>query len=266
MQSSEVNGKDFGRAMCIITGASRGLGRTISKDMSLRMKPGSVLVLVARSGDELQAVKLELEAAREGVQVRTVQADLSLMDGVKSVITTCREAALKDMEHLILINNAASLGDVSRFAKSFTDMSEVNAYLSFNVSSALCLTSSVLQAVPQCHGQRRTVVNISSLCALEPFPSWVLYCTGKAARDMMFSVIAKEEPNLRILNYAPGPLDTAMFAEAKSKTSDPGVKKAFSDMFTKGQVLTCEASCAKLMKVLLQDEYTSGAHLDFFDL
>lgn len=83
-------------------------------------------------------------------------------------------------------------------------MSEVDAYLSFNVSSALCLTTGVLQAVPQSHGQRRTVVNISSLCALEPFPSWVLYCTGKAAREMMFRVLAKEEPDLRVLNYAPG--------------------------------------------------------------
>lgn len=88
--------------------------------------------------------------------------------------------------------------------KTFTDMSEVDAYLSFNVSSALCLTTGILQAFPPCDGQRRTVVNISSLCALEPFPSWVLYCTGKAARDMMFQVLAKEEPNVRVLNYAPG--------------------------------------------------------------
>lgn len=57
-----------------------------------------------------------------------------------------------------------------------------------------------------------------------------------------------------------------MFAEAESRTCDPGVKKVFSDMLTQGQVLTCEASCAKLMKVLLQDDYVSGAHLDFYDV
>lgn len=48
------------------------------------------------------------------------------------------------------------------------------------------------------------VVNISSLCALKPFKSWTLYCTGKAARDMMFKVLAVEEPDVRVLNYAPG--------------------------------------------------------------
>ncbi len=97
-----------------------------------------------------------------------------------------------------------SLGDVSRYAKSFTNMAEVGSYLSLNVSSFLCLTANVLQAFPQRPGVKRTVVNISSLCALQPFRSWVLYCTGKAAREMMFRVLAEEEPDLRVLNYAPG--------------------------------------------------------------
>lgn len=99
---------------------------------------------------------------------------------------------------------AGSLGDISRFTKSFTDMAEVNSYLSLNVSSFLCLTSQFLQTFPQRPGLRRTVINISSLCALKPFSSWVLYCSGKAARDMMFRVLAEEEPDLRVLNYAPG--------------------------------------------------------------
>lgn len=98
----------------------------------------------------------------------------------------------------------ASLGDVSRYVKNFTNMAEVDSYLSLNVSSSLCLTASVLQAFPQRPGLRRTVINITSLCALQPFRSWVLYCTGKAAREMMFRVLAVEEPDIRVLNYSPG--------------------------------------------------------------
>lgn len=37
-----------------------------------------------------------------------------------------------------------------------------------------------------------TLVNISSLLAIQSFPNWGLYATGKAARDMLMSVIAKE--------------------------------------------------------------------------
>ena len=35
--------------------------------------------------------------------------------------------------------------------------------------------------------------------------------SGKAARDMFFKVLAAEEKDISVLNYAPGPLDTHMF-------------------------------------------------------
>lgn len=93
---------------------------------------------------------------------------------------------------------------MSRFTTSFTDLAEVDAYLSLNVSSCWCLTARVLQVFPRRPDLRRTVVNISSLCALQPFRSWGLYCTSKAARDMMFKVLALEEPDVRVLSYSPG--------------------------------------------------------------
>lgn len=83
-------------------------------------------------------------------------------------------------------------------------MAEVDSYLSLNVSSCLCLTAQLLQAFPQRPGARRTVVNVTSLYALQPCRSWVLYCTGKAAREMMFRVLAEEEPDVRVLSYSPG--------------------------------------------------------------
>lgn len=264
MQSS-----DLGRALCIVTGASRGFGRTISRGLSRLVKPGSVLVLVARSGGDLRALQAELvesEAGRAGLQVRCVEADLQLTEGLESVVKASQEVASDLIEHVLLFNNAGSLGDVSRYTKTFTNMDEVNSYLSLNVSSFLCLTAQVLQAFPKRPGLRRTVVNISSLCAVKPFCSWVLYCTGKAARDMMFKVLAEEEPDLRVLSYAPGPVDTEMQVEARSKTADVLVKKLFTDLFAQGELLTCEESCAKLMKLLLEDSYTSGAHMDFYEV
>ncbi|XP_049460105.1 sepiapterin reductase a [Epinephelus fuscoguttatus] len=267
MTSTEAT--DLGRALCIITGASRGFGQTVAREMSRLVKPGSVLVLTARSGDELRALQAELaesEAGRAGLVVKCVVADVGQMEGLEGIVRAAKEAFSEAIDHVILVNNAASLGDVSRYAKSFTDMAEVDSYLSLNVSSSLCLTASVVQAFPQRPGLRRTVINITSLCALQPFRSWVLYCTGKAAREMMFRVLAEEEPDLRVLSYSPGPLDTAMQMVARSKTADPNLRKSFSDMYAHGQLLTCEASCAKLMKLLLEDNYTSGAHIDIYDV
>lgn len=84
------------------------------------------------------------------------------------------------------------------------DPAEMNSYWGLNLTSMLCLTSSILKAFPDSPGLHRTVVNISSLCAVQPFKGWTLYCAGKAAREMMFQVLAAEEPSVRVLSYAPG--------------------------------------------------------------
>ncbi|CAL9682527.1 unnamed protein product [Knipowitschia caucasica] len=263
---------DLGRALCIITGASRGFGRIVAKELSRVVKPGSAFLLVARSGDDLRSLQAELteladtEAPRGGLLVQCVEADLGQAEGLHRITRAAQDAATELTQHVLLVNNAGSLGDISRFTASFTDMAEVNSYLSLNVSSFLCLTAQILQAFPQRPGLRRTVINISSLCALQPFSSWVLYCSGKAARDMMFRVLAKEEPDLRVLNYAPGPLDTDMQLQARTKSGDALLRKSFSEMFSEGRLLSCEESCAKLVKLLLENSYTSGAHIDFYDI
>uniref|UniRef100_A0A8D3C023 Sepiapterin reductase n=1 Tax=Scophthalmus maximus TaxID=52904 RepID=A0A8D3C023_SCOMX len=261
-ENNSVRAPDLGRALCVITGASRGFGRTAARQMSRLLKPSSALVLAARSGDELRALQAELvadaEAGGGGLLVEVVPADLAQPDALEPEVKTILYETPPSLP--------ASLGDVSRYAKSFTNMAEVDSYLSLNVSSSLCLTASFLQAFPQRPGLRRTVINLSSLCAVQPFRSWVLYCTGKAARDMMFRVLAEEEPDVRVLNYSPGPLDTDMQMLARSRTADPDIKKSFSNMFAQGQLLTCEASCTKLVKLLLEDNYVSGAHVDIYDV
>ncbi|KAI7812963.1 sepiapterin reductase a [Triplophysa rosa] len=261
---SDVPG--FGKALVIITGASRGFGRALALEVAARVDAtGSVLILAARSDDKLHELQTHVTRVASELTVRCVTADLSRKEDVERVITVIRETQCADIDHLLLFNNAASLGDVSRYCRDFTDVDEVDSYLSFNVSSALCLTTGVLRAVPRRVGLTRVIINISSLCAIKPFASWVLYCTGKAAREMMFRVLAEEEPDLRVLSYAPGPLDTDMQLQARSSSADGCVRSACSGLHAQGQLLTCEASVSKLMKVLLEGNFTSGAHLDFYD-
>lgn len=56
-----------------------------------------------------------------------------------------------------------------------------------------------------------------------------------------------------------------MQAQARSTTADPIIRQSYLDMFARGRLLTCEESSAKLMKLLLEDNYTSGAHIDIYD-
>lgn len=57
-----------------------------------------------------------------------------------------------------------------------------------------------------------------------------------------------------------------MFLHARSNTADEGMRKIFVDMSTDGRLLTCEESVGKLMRLLLEDGYQSGAHVDFYDV
>nr|XP_028600391.1 sepiapterin reductase [Podarcis muralis] len=257
----------LGRAVGIVTGASRGFGRSLARLLAPRLAPGSALLLVARSAAALEQLEGELRAACPALRVRGLPADLATDDGMQRVVRAARELPGDGpLERLLLVNNAASLGDVSKSFLDFTSPSEVNTYLAFNVTSALCLTSSLLKAFPAQPGLCRTVVNVSSLCALKPFQTWALYCTGKAARDMMFRVLAAEEPDIRVLSYAPGPLDTDMQEEARTRSGNLELRKTFLHMKEHGELLDCDISSQKLLDLLLANTFESGAHVDFYDI
>nr|XP_040051498.1 sepiapterin reductase b isoform X2 [Gasterosteus aculeatus aculeatus] len=216
-----TNPRTLGRSICIITGASRGFGRALAHEVSRWLQPGSVLLLVARSETLLQELKGELWSFIVDQQsaVHCVAADLSTREGLDETVRVARQEAVTEMDRVLLINNAG-----------------------------------ILQAFPRVPLQQRSVVNVSSTFALRPLPSWVLYCTAKAAREMMFRVLAEEQPHVKVLSYSPGPMDTDMQRDILRLT---GVKN---------HLLPCQESAEKLVKLLLDDDFVSGTHLDFFEL
>ncbi|XP_074141639.1 sepiapterin reductase-like [Sminthopsis crassicaudata] len=256
----------LGRSVCILTGASRGFGRSLALLLAPRLAAGSALMLSARNSEALRALAAELGAARPDLRVLCVPADLGSEAGLRRLTEALRELPRPaDLQRLLLINNAGTLGDVSKYVVDFADPAEVNGYWALNVTSTLCLTAGVLRAFPPSPGLKRTVVNISSLCAVQPFKSWSLYCAGKAARNMMFRVLAKEELDVRVLNYAPGPLDTDMHQEGRQKTKDSDVREIMTKLKDSHSLLDCSVSAQKLLDLLQQDTFESGAHIDFFD-
>ncbi|XP_049651908.1 sepiapterin reductase [Accipiter gentilis] len=254
-------------AVCVLTGASRGFGRSLARLLARRLGSGSVLLLLARSAAPLAELAAELRGGGTGLRVEYVAADLGCQEGLRRATAALREVlAVVPPGRLLLVNNAGSLGDISKSFLDLTDPDEINSYFAFNVTSALCLTSTALQAFGKRPGSSRTVVNISSLCAVKPFKNWALYCSGKASRDMMFQVLALEEPDVRVLNYAPGPLDTDMQLLARTKTGDPEMRQYFQSLQESGQLIDCTVSAQKLVNLLEKDTFPSGAHVDFYDI
>uniref|UniRef100_A0A3Q3WL24 Sepiapterin reductase a n=1 Tax=Mola mola TaxID=94237 RepID=A0A3Q3WL24_MOLML len=218
--------------VCIITGSSRGFGRALAHELSYPL-PGSVLLLVGRSEALLQQVKEELQGAGEEQRLvaHCIAADLTAEDDLIRSSPPFSHQPISPCPFLL----PASLGDISQCA-SFTDLDEINSYPSLDVSSALTLTAGIL------------VVNVSSVFAAEALSNWVLYCTSKAAGKMMFCVLAAEEPNIRVLS----PTDTEMQEDILRLT---GIRRC---------LIPCQESAAKLVALLLDNDFPSGTHLDFF--
>lgn len=257
----------LGRAVCVVSGASRGFGLAVCRELAARVAPGSALLLVARSGETLRREAEELRERCPGLGVHWLAADLSTEEGVRRTVTAAGEMEnQQEADTLLIINNAGSLGDISKSFVDITAVGEVDRYLTFNVSSSLCLTSSLLKAFPRSPGLQRVVVNVSSLAALRPFKSWTLYCAGKAARDMMFRVLAEEEADIRVLSYAPGPMDTEMQEEVRTRTADAEQRQLFIKMKNDGALVDSEVSARKMLDLIQTDGYTSGAHVDFYDV
>ncbi len=107
-----------GPTFCVVTGASKGIGRAIVLSLADRLKVGSHLVLLARNQELLQNVKSEvLEKRSNDLDVSVVISDLSkpifsvFSDWLKSA------GASSVFSSALLVQNAATDCDVSKRAK-----------------------------------------------------------------------------------------------------------------------------------------------------
>lgn len=97
----------FGRALVIITGASRGFGRALALDIATRLDAsGSVLIVAARSEEKLRDLQTRLARVASELTVRCVTADLSRKEDMERVLSAITETRRVDIDHLMLFNNA----------------------------------------------------------------------------------------------------------------------------------------------------------------
>lgn len=177
------------KTFVIVTGASRGIGRTLAESMAKQFAPGSVLLLISRDEHGLQVLEKEISVNAPKVRVHLGVTDLSI----------CNETALNDLvsaaltgdtaesfEHAVCIHNAGSLGDATKRCTDLLELDPLVEYFRLNLVSVAVLNAIFLRHFRIVN--RKTVVNMSSLCGVKPFASLSLYCTGKAARDMFFQV------------------------------------------------------------------------------
>ncbi|KAJ7309062.1 hypothetical protein JRQ81_008354, partial [Phrynocephalus forsythii] len=92
---------NLGRVACLVTGASRGFGRSVARLLAARLVPGSLLLLAARSAGALEGE----------LHVQALPADLGADEGLQRVARDAADALRchhnsARLQRLLLLNNA----------------------------------------------------------------------------------------------------------------------------------------------------------------
>ena len=261
--------------LVIITGASRGLGRALALSLAKTLRTDIDMRLTASPASiaQLAGLSAEIKAIRAGYEHSTVveclTADLSDVDGLPSFASLLFSRPKNiDFSQVVFVNNHGSLGDLSPVGTH--DAHRMQTAFNVNLTSTCFLSSEAVKFAKSLPTNTTVqIINISSLCALQAFPSWAIYCAGKAARDMYHRTLAEElrGTHVKTLNFAPGPLDTDMQKQIREAPEvDEPTRRVFLDLKEQGKLVTPEASAEKLVKLVSENSYESGSHLDYYDL
>ncbi|XP_043469102.1 sepiapterin reductase [Leptopilina heterotoma] len=253
------------KVFLLITGASQGIGEQIAKSFAPLLPAESQVLLLARNGESLNRVKQELP---NNLMVNTVSVDLSCASAenlTEIFRNSVKEENISQFSEAVIIHNAGSLGNISQKTLDMLDFDVWRKYYDLNVFSPSVLNNVFVKFFNGRVKKKIFVINITSLCALEPMKSMGYYCSGKAAREMFFKVFAKENPDINVLNYSPGPVKTDMFHDVCKNVGDFEVKESFNELNVKNTVLTTLQTVNRLLKVLEEQKYVSGDHIDYYD-
>lgn len=251
--------------LVLVTGSSRGFGEAIMKKFK-SLHPEAFILGLCRSPQTSNEVHCDQSLAR------------SYQTAIKRSRTLLVESDidLQKLTHIILVQNAGTIGPIKNQFKDIADIPQVTRdYMEVNFTSFACLAGHFLSEFSDLTGALKTIVNISSLVAVEAFPTLGLYGAGKAARDQLIKALAKEHEDVKFLNYAPGPLDTAMYDSIVADSGDIHIKTLFREQKEGGNILTPEASATTLVGLVCRTgtceaaidyEWGSGDHLDYYDV
>jgi NAD(P)-dependent dehydrogenase (short-subunit alcohol dehydrogenase family) len=184
----------------LITGASRGLGLALARQLAGR---GWRLVIDARGASALQEARAELAAH---TQVTAIAGDITDPAHRQALARAAQAGGGLDA----LVNNAGILGPSPQPNLLDYPLDILEQVYRTNVIAQLGL----LQAVRTALKPGARIVNITSDAGLEAYPGWGGYGSSKAALEHLTAILAQENPAWPIYWVDPGDMRTQMHQEA----------------------------------------------------
>ncbi|ABR36018.1 SDR family oxidoreductase [Clostridium beijerinckii] len=190
--------------VAIITGASRGIGSAIARQLSAL----GAKVVVNYSNNAVKAEEVVEEITKSGEQAVAIKADVS---NIKDVEKLFSETITKFGRVDILINNAGVI-----LYKLLSDVTEEEFDKLFNINVKGTYFA-CQQAMKHMENNGR-IINFSTSVVGSMFPTYSVYAATKGAVEQITRQLAKEfgPKKITINAVAPGPINTELFNVGKT--------------------------------------------------
>jgi NAD(P)-dependent dehydrogenase (short-subunit alcohol dehydrogenase family) len=198
--------RSFDTATALVTGASRGLGAALAKELARR---GARVVLVAREREPLEETTRAIVAA--GGEAHALPADV----GDKHAVYALAGAAAALVGPIeVLVHNASTLGPTPLPLLLDTECEDLERVLAVNLVGPFRLTKAFAGAMAL--RGRGLIVHVTSDASVSAYPGWGAYGVSKAALDHLGRSWAAEleSTGVRVFGVDPGEMRTRMHAEA----------------------------------------------------
>lgn len=209
---------DIKGKVVIVTGASSGIGEATARHFG---REGAKVVLAARRVDRLEALAQEIRDMKMGAEALAVQADLSRLDDIKSLITQ----TLNTFGRIDVLVNNAGFGRLDWLEK-LDPQKDIEAQFDVNV---LGVVQTTRQALPVMIKQRAGhIINMCSMAGLIATPTYTIYAASKHAVHGFSEALRREvKPwGIDVSLIYPGGVTTTEFGQQegfkrKTQTTTP---------------------------------------------
>lgn len=226
----------------IVTGASKGIGKEISKELA--KKGNTIIANYNKSEKEIKELQQELE--KQNIKIDIYKADVSKREEDANLVKyTIQKYGKID----VLINNAG----ISQI-KEFTQITDEdwNNMINTNLNSVFYMSQEACHNM--IHNKKGCIINISSIWGITGASCEVHYSVSKAGVDALTKALAKElgPSNIRVNSIAPGIINTEMNAHLSEEEKQNIEEEIPLEKI--GKAIDIE----RCVEWLIKDEYTTG--------